>query len=194
MSQADIEGLERCPFCDFATIMESSPEENKVFPCQNPECGKESCRLCHEISHIPLRCDEVEKDAEVRKRTYIENKMSEALIRNCWKCKKPFLKIDGCNKMTCECGAQMCYICRQPVRDYSHFYGQGAQPTANQRCPLFSDNNRLHDSDVAKGAKEAKKEMDKENPEVNLRVEAKEPSNGFTAHIYGFLAKVARRQ
>lgn len=45
-------------------------------------------------------------------RTYIETKMTEALIRNCYSCKKPFLKVDGCNKMTCACGAKMCYLCR----------------------------------------------------------------------------------
>ena len=76
LEKADIEGLESCPFCPFATIMDSTPEENKVFVCQNPDCGKESCRLCHEISHIPKKCDEVEKNAEVRKRTFIENKMA----------------------------------------------------------------------------------------------------------------------
>ena len=43
----------------------------------------------------------------------------------CWKCSKPFVKMDGCNKMTCDCGASMCYLCRQPVKDYKHFYGQG---------------------------------------------------------------------
>ena len=63
-----------------------------MFTCLNPECGKESCRICKEISHIPLRCEEVEKDVEVRKRTYIENKMAEALIRTCYKCKRPYVK------------------------------------------------------------------------------------------------------
>ncbi len=82
VERAAVEGLERCPFCEFATIMETRPEEDKVFGCQNPECGKESCRLCGELAHIPLRCEEVEKDAEVRKRTYIENKMTEVTY-NC---------------------------------------------------------------------------------------------------------------
>jgi hypothetical protein len=27
--------------------------------------------------------------------------------------------------MVCTCGAMMCYICRQPVKNYSHFNGQG---------------------------------------------------------------------
>ena len=169
IEKADIEGLEQCPFCPFATIMDTKPEENKLFMCQNPDCGKESCRMCKEISHIPLRCEEVEKDAEVRKRTYIENKMTEAMIRKCWKCSKPFVKLDGCNKMTCDCGASMCYLCRQPVKDYKHFYGQGGMPQPGQNCPLWSDNSQIHESDVARGAIEAKNEMDRQNPDVKLK-------------------------
>lgn len=45
--------------------------------------------------------------------------------RSCWQCKRKFIKEAGCNKMTCTCGARMCYICRQPVTNYSHFNGQG---------------------------------------------------------------------
>ena len=71
--------------------------------------------------------------------------------------------------MTCDCGASMCYLCRQPVRDYKHFYGQGGVPQAGQTCPLWSDNNSIHERDVARGALEAKSEMDKENPEVKLK-------------------------
>ena len=44
VEEAAPEGLEKCPFCEFATIMEHDPEADKVFKCQNPECGKESCR------------------------------------------------------------------------------------------------------------------------------------------------------
>lgn len=75
---AGINELEMCPFCDFATI--PAPED-KLFKCLNPECMKESCRQCKEPSHIPYHCDEIEKDDDVKKRTYIENKMTEALVR-----------------------------------------------------------------------------------------------------------------
>lgn len=78
VKSAGIENLECCPFCDFAAI--PNPED-KLFHCLNEECMKETCRLCKEPSHIPLRCDEVEKDDDVKKRTYIENKMTEALLR-----------------------------------------------------------------------------------------------------------------
>ena len=45
-------------------------------------------------------------------------------MRKCYRCEKPFVKEQGCNKMTCECGAQMCYVCKKPVKDYRHFWGQ----------------------------------------------------------------------
>ena len=138
----------------------------QVFSCQNPDCGQESCRLCHEVSHIPKRCAEVENDDEVAKRTYIENKMSEALLRKCWKCKKPFVKLDGCNRMTCHCGATMCYLCRAPDVTYAHFYGQGAQPSAQAKCILWSNNNDLHQREVNQMGMEAKRQMEADKPQV----------------------------
>ena len=62
----------------------------------------------------------------------------------------------------------MCYICRSPVTGYDHFAGQGMEHVKD-KCPLWSDNNSVHDRDVALGALEAKNEMDKEQPEVTLK-------------------------
>ena len=183
VEKAEIDGLERCPFCEFATIMETTPEEDKVFRCRDPECGKESCRLCNELSHIPQRCDEVEQDDAVRKRTYIENKMTEALIRHCHSCKKPFFKTEGCNLMTCQCGASMCYLCRKPVNDYRrHFFGGdgeginnltdfslGNAPRGQRQCILWSDTVQLNENQVTKGGFDAKSEADMENPDVALK-------------------------
>ena len=60
--------------------------EDKVLVCRNPDCGRESCRLCQESNHVPLRCDEVEKTEGTRKE--IEEKLTEAMIRECPKCNK----------------------------------------------------------------------------------------------------------
>ena len=70
---------------------------------------------------MPLRCDQVEKKVELDMRKFIEQRMTEAMIRTCHNCKKRFYKVEGCNKMTCVCGASMCYVCRAPIKDYSHF-------------------------------------------------------------------------
>ncbi|KAJ9589904.1 hypothetical protein L9F63_016965, partial [Diploptera punctata] len=161
---AGIEDLETCPFCDFASI---PPREDKVFRCLNPDCMRESCRNCKQPNHIPLRCEEVEQPDEVKARTYIEDRMTEALVRTCYKCQKKFIKEDGCNKMTCTCGAIMCYICRKPVKDYSHFNGQGGD--AFHKCPLYSSNDVIHVNPVKEEAKKAKEEVEALNPNLTLK-------------------------
>lgn len=60
----------------------------------------------------------------------------------------------------------MCYVCRQPVTDYSHFNGQGG--TDFSKCPLYSTNDELHVDAVKKVAEEAKQEVLKKNPEGKL--------------------------
>ena len=81
-------------------------------------------RLCKELNHIPLKCNEKKSESA---RLYLEEKMTQALVRKCYRCSRMFFKEEGCNKMTCVCGAQMCYICDKPVTDYKHFQGQGAE-------------------------------------------------------------------
>ena len=66
-------------------------------------------------------------------RTFIETKMTEALIRTCYQCKKPFLKVDGCNKMTCACGAKMCYLCRLVIDTESSRVGKILPADENPR-------------------------------------------------------------
>lgn len=87
--------------------------------------------------------------------------------RRCYKCGKAFVKEEGCNKMQCSCGAKMCYVCRKPVSDYSHFNGQGG--TEYQKCPLYSTNDELHVDLVEKVAEQAKAEILKANPDKTLK-------------------------
>ena len=167
---AGMEDLVTCPFCPYQTIMENP--DDRVLACRNPECGRESCRLCKEPNHVPLRCDEVEKKDEEEARKKIEEQLSEAMIRECWKCRSKYFKEEGCNKMTCPkpgCGAKMCYLCKQPVKDYTHFYGQGGAPTPTKTCPLWTDNKRLHEQEVANAAAKAKEELAAQNPNLKLK-------------------------
>lgn len=112
------ENLVYCPFCDFGAVPET---EGTVFYCLNVDCLKESCRTCRTPNHFPDPCEDIEQDENVLARTYIENKMTEAILRECYKCNMKFVKSGGCNTIVCPCGAQMCYICRKPVTDlYLH--------------------------------------------------------------------------
>lgn len=90
LRMAGIENLATCPFCRYAA--EYPPvEENKEFRCENPECGRVTCRLCREETHIPKTCDEVAKENTLSVRRKVEEAMSAALIRKCNKCGFPFL-------------------------------------------------------------------------------------------------------
>ncbi|KAF5278107.1 hypothetical protein FQR65_LT03623 [Abscondita terminalis] len=175
IKRANIDDLETCPFCEYATI---PPPDSKIFKCLNEDCMKESCRECRHVAHIPLRCNEIEYDEDVKMRTYIENKMTEALLRACWKCNKVFIKTSGCNKMTCFCGAQMCYVCKQAVRDYTHFDQGGG--TGQGRCPLYTqDLNKFHNDAVLRGAATAKIDLGVDKNPTKLKVD---PTKGFNGN------------
>lgn len=76
------------------------------------------------------------------KRLTIEEAMTEARVRICHKCKTRFYKTEGCNKMTCTCGALMCYLCRKDVskEGYNHFCGKPhCDKKTCQQCHLFTD-------------------------------------------------------
>jgi TRIAD3 protein (E3 ubiquitin-protein ligase RNF216) len=142
----------------------------------NQECLKETCRACGESNHIPLRCDEVEKKDELDMRTFIENRVSEAMIRVCYRCKQRFYKLEGnqfkirrffsgmtfclgCNKMTCACGASMCYVCRKPIQGYDHFNN-------NPECNAHDDVIKLHQAEMRSAYEEAKQAYIERHPEA----------------------------
>lgn len=160
---AGLDGLVTCPFCPFASI---PPEDDKVFKCLNPECMKESCKYCKQLNHVPLKCYEKESD---RARLMLEEKMTEALVRKCYRCSRPYFKQNGCNKITCPCGAFMCYLCDIPLsRNYDHFNNGG--------CPLYTDAN-MDAATVRKVATKVAEHITKGDPNVQLDV------NGLLSHV-----------
>lgn len=117
------------------------------FKCQSPTCGKSSClscgkawvdiHVCHESSLVALR-------------TQVEQAMSMAVKRVCPKCNASFVKTAGCNKMTCQCGYKMCYVCRRDIggkegedAGYQHFcqhfrpQGDGSPCQSCNKCNLW---------------------------------------------------------
>ncbi|XP_041363583.1 uncharacterized protein LOC121379156 isoform X2 [Gigantopelta aegis] len=164
LNLADLEDLVRCPHCDYAVIMAPG---DKVFKCQTPTCMKETCRYCQEewSDHIGIPCNELEKKDESHLRKQYEEKMTEAKVRTCHRCKKKFMKDEGCNKMVCTCNATMCYICRKPNIDYNHFCGHVREPghacSKCKACSLWTnpdeDDNRAI-REIQEEANEKRKE------------------------------------
>jgi hypothetical protein len=136
------------------------------FVCQNSECSRASCiscskawtdiHICHESSLLALR-------------TQVELAMSLAIKRTCPRCQMSFVKSSGCNKLTCVCGYQMCYVCRKDIgsgEGYRHFC-EHFRPNGGRGCTECSkcDLYRCEDDEsvVKKAKEEAEKQwMDKE--------------------------------
>ena len=141
------------------------------FVCQNETCRRPSCmscskawtdiHICHESSLLALR-------------TQVELAMSLAIKRTCPRCNTSFVKSSGCNKLTCICGYQMCYVCRKDIGDgegYRHFCehfrpngGRGC--TECTKCDLY----RCEDDEVVvrKAKEEAERRwMEKEGADLS---------------------------
>ncbi|RDW92109.1 RING finger protein (Zin) [Coleophoma crateriformis] len=130
------------------------------FVCQSEHCRRASCiscqkawtdiHICHESSLVALR-------------TQVELAMSLAIKRTCPRCNTSFVKSSGCNKLTCVCGYQMCYVCRKDIGNgegYRHFCehfrpngGRGC--TECNKCDLY----RCEDDEVV--VKKAKMEAER---------------------------------
>jgi hypothetical protein len=140
------------------------------FVCQNDHCGRASCiscskgwtdiHICHESSLLALR-------------TQIELAMSLAIKRTCPRCNTSFVKSSGCNKLTCVCGYQMCYVCRKDIGNgegYRHFC-EHFRPNGGRGCTECSkcDLYRCEDDEVVvkKAKEDAERQwMEKEGTDI----------------------------
>jgi TRIAD3 protein (E3 ubiquitin-protein ligase RNF216) len=165
---AGLENLEECPFCDYKCVNENEME--KLFWCENVDCGAVSCRECKKLDHLPKSCKEVESDKQLDAQHIVEEAMTRALMRNCPKCQKAFIKEHGCNKMTCpNCRTGSCYICRKVINGYDHFGNSllhNGQVDKN-KCLLWDPVEQRHATEVQAAAKKAIEELQRDRPDID---------------------------
>lgn len=113
------------------------------------------------------------------------------------------MKSDGCNKMTCACGAYVCYVCRKEIPKnvaYAHFC---QKPHCNHKscgkCALYADVEKEDAKRVKEAAKKAAKKqktsVDVESllknpnpPPVATAAAAIAPRHGHIGHNNNMLA------
>ncbi|KAG2352593.1 hypothetical protein BDR07DRAFT_1313156 [Suillus spraguei] len=165
---AGLENLEECPFCDYKCVIENEME--KLFRCENADCGAVSCRECKKPDHLPKSCKEVESDRHLDVQHIVEEAMTRALMRNCPKCQKAFIKEHGCNKMTCpNCRTVSCYVCREVINGYEHFGNSNPHNTLidKNKCLLWDPVEQRHATEVQEAAKKAIEELKRDRPDVD---------------------------
>ncbi|KAL4072366.1 hypothetical protein V8B97DRAFT_1958637 [Scleroderma yunnanense] len=166
---AGLENLEECPFCEYKCVIDNEAE--KLFRCENTECAAVTCRACKKPDHLPKSCKEVDEDQHLDAQHVIEEAMTRALMRNCPKCQKAFIKEHGCNKMACpNCHTTSCYVCRKVIDGYSHFdestRGRGRD---RSKCALWDTSvDKRHADEVSAAAKRALDELKSKQPWVDV--------------------------
>uniref|UniRef100_A0A914YR57 RING-type domain-containing protein n=1 Tax=Panagrolaimus superbus TaxID=310955 RepID=A0A914YR57_9BILA len=98
LADASLEDLVICPGCGFKFCALTMTE---YYRCV---CGRVQCKFCprlYNAEHIGKTCQLLDKEEEAKSVSSqkLEAKISEAVIRKCYKCGIAFVKIDGCNKM-----------------------------------------------------------------------------------------------
>jgi E3 ubiquitin-protein ligase RNF216 len=103
--------------------------------------------------------------------------MTAALLQKCNRCQKPFIKLHGCNKMTCTCGNRQCYVCGKSITDYRHFEVPGPD---GKKCPLHGDSERREKEKVREAQIEATRRVVSEEGvrEEDVLVEDPEKKKG----------------
>lgn len=129
------------------------------FKCCSPNCGSTSCVRCLAHWQDPHICFENEKTTL---RTAIESSATAAVKRTCPRCLLSFVKSSGCNKLVCNCGYAMCYICRQEITSKEgyghfcqHFRPSGGRCSECDRCDLYGDEDE--EAAIRHAAAEAEK-------------------------------------
>ncbi|XP_048349876.1 E3 ubiquitin-protein ligase RNF216 [Sphaerodactylus townsendi] len=164
--------LVRCPYCNFPALLD---KEVKRFSCPNPRCRKETCRKCQGLwkEHMNLTCEQLAEKDDIKYRTSIEEKMTAARIRKCHKCATGLIKSEGCNRMSCRCGAQMCYLCRAAINGYDHFCQHPRSPGAAcqdcTKCSLWTDPTEDDEKIIQEIQKEAEEEQKRKNGENSFK-------------------------
>jgi hypothetical protein len=150
--QATDTSLKRCVRCGFAVFVDPDFSE-QFLHCLNPTCQQRTCLKCLGVHDGTDKCPESDDVLSLRHR--LEEALTAAYVRVCPNpsCGKPFLKQQGCNRITCSCGTVSCYVCRRELTSegYAHFGGSSGKPIesvtpgmlasclAGQRhCPLWT--------------------------------------------------------
>src|SRR5271169_2276277 len=99
-------------------------------------CSQECCFTCRSPFHPNLTCSEY-RESRISHEHSIEEVASERYLisctKTCFRCLRKVEKVEGCDHITCYCGAEWCWTCRA---DYAGIKKGGAR-LHDSRCEHY---------------------------------------------------------
>ena len=105
-----------CPTPDCRMIYAIATDEGKPFTCS--DCAVVTCTKCHKQYHTGISCEMYSAGQPKTDEEMLEEWMQKDPNnrKKCPKCSIPIEKNEGCNHMTCTCGAHICWLCLQTFK------------------------------------------------------------------------------
>lgn len=107
------------PNCDMVYRV-STTDNGRPFLCSH--CGVQTCTRCHVQYHDGLTCAMYESGKKTNKEFEAWLKKDPSNRKKCPSCSTPIEKIEGCQHMTCRCGAHICWFCLQYFKEAQQCY------------------------------------------------------------------------
>ncbi|KAJ8092737.1 hypothetical protein PM082_007066 [Marasmius tenuissimus] len=77
-----------------------------------PSCLATVCTKCHEEAHDGMTCEERRIQADPAEQERLNDAWArDAGVKRCPSCRVWIEKTEGCNHMSCRCGAHICWVC-----------------------------------------------------------------------------------
>ncbi|KAK1215215.1 hypothetical protein PQX77_022188 [Marasmius sp. AFHP31] len=98
-----------CKTPDCKQIYRSSLAEGAR---QCPSCLALVCMKCHEEGHDGMTCEERRNQIDPAEQDRLNSEWAKgAGVKRCPSCQVWIEKTEGCNHMSCKCGAHICWVC-----------------------------------------------------------------------------------
>ncbi|GBE87718.1 hypothetical protein BKA93DRAFT_904453 [Sparassis latifolia] len=106
--------LKYCKTPDCTQLYRAATQNIPASALQCPSCFSTVCSSCHEDAHEGMSCAEyrIQKDPTEQERlndAWIAQQGGR--VKKCPSCSVPIEKLEGCNHMSCRCGAHICWRC-----------------------------------------------------------------------------------
>ncbi|THU99183.1 hypothetical protein K435DRAFT_606196, partial [Dendrothele bispora CBS 962.96] len=100
----------KTPGCKQIYKCDTSQSTKTARQC--PSCLASVCMRCHEDGHDGMTCEERRIQGDPAEQERLNNAWArEAGVKRCPECRVWIEKTEGCNHMTCKCGAHICWVC-----------------------------------------------------------------------------------
>ena len=135
--------LKFCTTPDCQQVYRHSPNI-RILQC--PSCFSTICSACDEEAHEGMTCQERRLHKDPAEQDRLFNVWANEHGKQCPECRRVIEKNEGCNHMTCRCGAHFCWQCGKSfsaAEIYNHMAAAHGGIYTRDQAPAWANPNNV---------------------------------------------------